>query len=113
MGVIKLKGLKRLTKVEQDIVEYFVGAARNSQLEDLHSGITPSSMSGDFTDVKVVTPYGEIPWADLSRISDKELGPLKDSFREQMTWIMRLLKTNGLSIVIEKNSFVDKASKLK
>ena len=35
---------------------------RNTFLEDLHSGTTPSSRSGDFSDVKVVTPFGEIPW---------------------------------------------------
>lgn len=48
-------------------------AFRNSQLENLHTGITPSSKTGDFTDVKVVTPYGEIEWKELSRISDKEM----------------------------------------
>ena len=46
---------------------------RNTFLEDLHSGITPSSRTGDFSDVKVVTPYGEIPWPKLSRISDEEM----------------------------------------
>lgn len=46
---------------------------RNSFLEDLHSGITPSSQSGDYSDVKVVTPYGEIPWTKLSRLSDAEM----------------------------------------
>ena len=46
---------------------------RNSFLEDLHSGITPSSQSGDYSDVKVVTPYGEIPWHKLSRLSDAEM----------------------------------------
>ena len=46
---------------------------RNTFLEDLHSGITPSSQSGDYADVKVVTPYGEIPWHKLSRLSDAEM----------------------------------------
>lgn len=46
---------------------------RNTFLEDLHSGITPSSQSGDYSDVKVVTPYGEIPWHKLSRLSDAEM----------------------------------------
>ncbi len=44
-----------------------------TELEKLHTGIFPSSKSGDYTDVKVVTPYGEIPWCDLSRISDHEM----------------------------------------
>jgi len=49
---------------------------RNTFLEDLHSGITPSSQSGDYSDVKVVTPYGEIPWGKLSRLSDDEMKQL-------------------------------------
>src|SRR5438128_335133 len=46
---------------------------RNTFLEDLHSGTTPASKTGDYSDVKVVTPYGEIPWQKLSRISDEEM----------------------------------------
>jgi hypothetical protein len=42
-------------------------------LEDLHAGIFPSSQSGDYIDVKVVTPYGEIPWTRTSRFSDEEM----------------------------------------
>lgn len=49
---------------------------RNSRLEDLHAGITPDSLSGDFSDVKVVTPFGEIPWTQVSRISDVEMKAL-------------------------------------
>lgn len=49
---------------------------RNSQLEELHAGVTPSSATGDYTDVKVVTPYGEITWARVSRISDEEMKAL-------------------------------------
>jgi len=50
---------------------------RNSKLEDLHTGISPSSKSGDYSDVKVVTPYGEIPWNNLSRLNDDEMKELK------------------------------------
>lgn len=49
---------------------------RNTMPEDLHAGITPDSATGDYSDVKVVTPYGEIPWANLSRISDAEMKAL-------------------------------------
>lgn len=49
---------------------------RNTMLETLHAGIVPASRSGDFSDVKVVTPYGEIAWRDLSRISDDEMKAL-------------------------------------
>lgn len=46
---------------------------RNTYLEELHAGKFPASATGDYSDVKVVTPYGEIPWKDLSRISDDEM----------------------------------------
>jgi hypothetical protein len=46
---------------------------RNSVLEDLHAGIAPSSKSGDYSDVVVHTPFGEIPWRRLSRLDDAEM----------------------------------------
>lgn len=46
---------------------------RNSCLEELHAGVTPDSAIGDYSDVKVVSPYGEVPWTQLSRISDEEM----------------------------------------
>jgi hypothetical protein len=46
---------------------------RNTNLEDLHSGTFPSSKTGDYSDVKVISPYGEIAWNEVSRISDKEM----------------------------------------
>ena len=36
----------------------------------------PDSATGDYSDVKVVTPFGEIPWTQLSRISDAEMKTL-------------------------------------
>jgi ligand-binding SRPBCC domain-containing protein len=49
---------------------------RNTMLEDLHAGITPNSETGDYTDVVVRSPYGEIPWPRLSRLSDEEMKAL-------------------------------------
>jgi hypothetical protein len=46
---------------------------RNSKLEDFHAGIVPDSQAGDYSDVKIVSPYGEIPWARLARLSDDEM----------------------------------------
>jgi hypothetical protein len=46
---------------------------RNSVLEDLHAGISPSSMAGDFSDVVVNSPYGPIPWSQVSRFDDQEM----------------------------------------
>jgi ligand-binding SRPBCC domain-containing protein len=49
---------------------------RNTMLEDLHAGSTPNSETGDYTDVVVRSPYGEIPWPRLSRLSDEEMKAL-------------------------------------
>jgi hypothetical protein len=57
-------------------------------LEDLHAGTFPSSKTGDYSDVKVVSPYGEIPWTALSRISDEEM---KELMREVVSKLFSLL----------------------
>ena len=49
---------------------------RNSRLENLHAGTFPSSRAGDYPDVKVVSPYGEIAWNDLGRLDDNEMKSL-------------------------------------
>lgn len=49
---------------------------RNTMLEDLHAGVTPDSATGDYSDVLVRSPYGEIPWPKLSRLSDEEMKAL-------------------------------------
>ena len=59
--------LKRLAKCVA------LHSVRNTELENLHAGIVPNSATGDFSDVKVVSPFGEIPWPELSRFSDAEM----------------------------------------
>ncbi len=49
---------------------------RNSKLEDLHSGVYPSSKTGDYSDVEVDTPFSKIPWKNLSRFDDEEMKEL-------------------------------------
>lgn len=49
---------------------------RNTEIENIHAGTAPSSATGDFSDVKVATPFGEIPWNQLSRISQEEMKAL-------------------------------------
>ena len=49
---------------------------RNSKLEDLHAGTFPCSEADDYSDVKVVSPYGEIAWNNLSRLNDHEMKAL-------------------------------------
>lgn len=49
---------------------------RNTKLEYLHAGKSPKTKTGDYSDVKVVTPYGEIPWNEVSRFNDDEMKEL-------------------------------------
>ena len=49
---------------------------RNSMIEDWHAGREVISPAGDFSDVRIVTPTGEIPYLDASRISDEEMKAL-------------------------------------
>lgn len=58
MEIISEDRMKELKKMTQMLAVMEV--RNNTELEDLHAGISPSSKTGDYTDVKVVTPYGEI-----------------------------------------------------
>lgn len=47
---------------------------RNTFIEDIHAGKCPKTKTGDFSDVKVIDGNStEIPWNELSRISDEEM----------------------------------------
>jgi hypothetical protein len=64
---------RNLIRLAKSLVEVCV---RNSSIEDLHAGIFPATETGDYSDVRVVSPFGEIPWTELSRISDEEMKQL-------------------------------------
>ena len=68
---------------------------RNSSLEDLHAGIFPSSQTGDYTDVKVVSPYGEIAWNRLGRISDEEMQRLSEDIVNRLYTFLFYLLSSG------------------
>lgn len=89
MGIFRLKAMLNKKNLARFIAEF----VRNSELENLHAGTTPSSATGDFSDVKVVTPYGEIPWNDVSRISDKEMRVLMLDIEKKMVGMLTLLKS--------------------
>lgn len=74
--LVELKKFAKLLTVE--------GVRNNTELEDLHAGISPSSNVGDFTDVKVISPDGEIEWNQLSRISDVEMRSLMLSIEKAL-----------------------------
>jgi len=69
-----------------------MGIRNNTELENLHAGISPSSKTGDYSDVKVVTPFGEIPWNQLSRISDIEMRSLMLSIEKALQEALQYLK---------------------
>ena len=64
----ELQGLAKLLAV--------MGVRNNTELENLHCGMSPSSETGDFSDVKVVSPCREIEWNRLSRLDDQEMRSL-------------------------------------
>lgn len=50
---------------------------RNTQLEILHSGLTPVTRTGNYSDVFVVDADGrQIPWSEVSRIDENEMRAL-------------------------------------
>ncbi len=60
--------------MQQRLAKYLVlKCFRNSALEDLHTGMVPDSKTGDYSDVVVHTPFGQIPWNELSRFDDAEM----------------------------------------
>jgi hypothetical protein len=73
---------------------------RHTFLEDLHSGKSPISKTGDYSDVKVVTPDREIPWNELSRISDEEMKKLmKQIVNKVYTVLMSLENEEAMRLV--------------
>ena len=79
---------RTLEKLAKSLVEVCVSNA----LEDMHAGIFPASQSGDYNDVKVVTPYGEIPWTQASRISDDEMKVLMTAIVNKTYTFLRYLE---------------------
>jgi len=63
---------------------------RSTCIENIHAGKGQSEI-GDFSDVKVVTPKGEIPWNEVSRISDDEMREfMKEVVNKLYTYLLRL-----------------------
>ena len=79
--------------LQKRLAKYLVHRCfRNSVLEDLHAGIAPESKTGDYSDVVVSTPFGEIPWRKLSRFDDAEMKKLMiDVVQKSYEFIQELL----------------------
>lgn len=69
-----LAELKENKAARQRLAKYMaLTCFRNTYVENLHAGKLPHSETGDYSDVRVVTPSGDIPWTKLSRVFDNEL----------------------------------------
>jgi len=71
---------------------------RNGFIEELHCGKGVYSPAGDYSDVRVVTSDREIPWHELSRISDEEMKRLmKEIVNKLYAVLLNLVKANASS----------------
>jgi hypothetical protein len=76
---------------------------RNTFLEDLHAGASVVSKAGDFSDVKVVTPDREIPWNEVSRISQQEMKRLmKEVVDKLYTVLLSLENQEAMDLVFRR-----------
>jgi len=73
---------------------------RNStSIEDIHAGIQPVSLTGDYSDVKVIDAEGnEILWPDLSRIFDDEMKRLNKEIVNNIFTILYLFENGSLRL---------------
>jgi len=65
-------------------------------IEDLHSGKVPISKTGDYSDVKVVTPEREIPWNELLRITDEEIKMLNREIVNKVFTFLLYFQKEGI-----------------
>ncbi len=89
------ENLKQIREVRMKsfVKNLVVHCVRNTFLEKLHAGIFPDSKTGDYSDVKVVSPYGEIPWNQLGRISDEEMKKLMKEIVNKVYTMLFYLET--------------------
>ena len=81
---------------------------RNSVLEDLHAGMAPDSRTGDYSDVFVHTPFGDIHWRDLSRFDDAEMKTLMiDSVNRTYKFIQELFDEEAGAAVLLRSAARD------
>jgi len=71
---------------------------RTTMLEDLPAGVNTNSQNGDYTDVVVRSPYGEIPWPRLLRLSDEEMKALMIDVVNKTYRALTVLFDNGSAV---------------
>ncbi len=64
---------------------------RNGAIEDLHAGKSPHTETGDYSDVTVATPAGELAWQDTSKISDEQMREImKEATNKLYSFLMNM-----------------------
>ena len=95
----------KLSDLEVMFCEFLVGCIRNSKIENIHSGKEVRTKTGDYSDVKIVTPYGELAWNEVSKISQEEMREIKDNVRKSIqNFIATAKEEYGIDINFDKNS---------
>ena len=67
-------------ELKDEALSIAVNCVRNTIIEKHHTGAFPQSKTGDYSDVKVVTPFGEIPSHFYSRIIDNAIIQIINQF---------------------------------
>ena len=109
MSPDNLRKLARSPTIRKRLAKFMAQQCfRNTEIENIHAGLVPSSSTGDFSDVKVVTPFGEIAWNELSRISQEEMKALNIECVDKCYTFLSALFANGDLLVagFEKADFV-------
>lgn len=76
---------------------------RNTRLETIHSGKTPVTRTGDWSDVTVVDADGNrIPWTDVSHISDDQMRDLIRDIVNRLYTFHLFADEPGLQAEIER-----------
>lgn len=67
---------------------------RYTSIEPIHQGRLPCSKTGDYSDVKVVDPFQEIPWNELGRITQEEMKRFTKEAVNKMFTVLVYLEAN-------------------
>ena len=76
---------------------------RNTQLESIHSGQTPVTRTGDWSDVTVVDADGNrIPWTEVSHITDEDMQNLMRDIVNRLYTFHLCAHEPGLQAEVER-----------
>lgn len=91
--------MARMSKQKREYFERLAVAIslhcfRNSDLEDLHAGPDPASVTGDYADVMVRSADRDIPWSQVARISDDEMKALMIGVVDRVFTVLVAMEEN-------------------